>query len=263
MLEGTMLGMKQSEFTSGMLYKSLLEERCSSVSWARGDDPPDFVFTCDEVGHAVEVTELHQYLDVQGKEMSRAHDDEAIEDICESCEKELGPALHRTVSVVVSSPLGKGELQSLRDMILSYVREDKEETEWLFVRDDCWLESWVEDEPTIGAAVIPAAHSCIPGSRTLSINVQASTDYALDRILSAKLPRLKAFSQFPERVLIIYPRDPRCSRKHVQCSIRRYEQERKVLVRDTLTKVYFVRRFRDLLNDPSHSQRPSLEEVVW
>lgn len=85
--------MKWSERICGNLYKTYLGARCSRVTWARGDDPPDFVFYCDGVRHAVEVTELHQYLDVQGEEESRTKWDEAVADICERCQKELGPTL--------------------------------------------------------------------------------------------------------------------------------------------------------------------------
>jgi hypothetical protein len=223
------------------------------------------VFTCDGARHAVEVTELHQYLDVQGQEESRAKFDEAVRAICEHCEKELGSTLDRTILVAISSPVTDGQLKSLQDCILSYARSGNRDKEYLFGRDDCSIESMSAGSPVICPFVIPASSSRIPGTQTITADIQARTDYALDRILSAKLPRLKAVKGFSEKVLIIWPEDPYCKVKHVERSLR--NSQKAVEVRTILTKLLFVhrfhvRRFPDL-PDISDSEGPCLEEVQW
>lgn len=220
---------------------SYLEGRCSCVSCTRGGDPPDFVFTCDGVSHAVEVTELHVYLDAQGKVESRAKFDNTIRDICERCEKELGPTLDRTINVVISSPLTNNQLKSLDVCILSYARSGNRDKETLFGRDDCWLESRI-GEPSIVGFVIPAAESTIPDSDTLSSDIQARTDDAVERRLCAKRSRMEALGHFPERVLILYSTDPLCRAKHAKSALLRYKESAK-----SLTKIFFLRPFCDLI----------------
>lgn len=241
---------KESEKISRDLYMSYLEGRCSSVSYTRGDNPPDFVFTCDGVSHAVEVTELHQSLDVQGKEESRAKYDNTVAAICERCEEVLGRILDREIHVVINSPVTDAQLKSLTIIILSYAKSGNRDKETLFGRDDCWLESWI-GEPSIVEYVIPAAESTIPDSDTLSIDIQASTDYAVERRLCAKRSRMEALGHFPERVLIIYSTDRRCRAKHVKSALLRYKGSAK-----SLTKVFFLRPFRDLIGGPQDEDEP-------
>lgn len=221
---------------------SYLEGRCSCVSCTRGDDPPDFVFTCDGVSHAVEVTELHQYLDVQGKAESRTKYDNAVADICERCEKALGPTLDREIRVAIDSPVTDDQLKSLSTCILSYAKSGNRGKETLFGRDDCWLRSYDDGEPGICAMVIPAAESTIPSSGTLSSDIQAGTDDAIKRTLCAKRALMEALGHFPERVLILYSTDSRCHAKHVKSALLRYKGSAK-----SLTKIFFLRPFCDLI----------------
>lgn len=223
---------------------SYLEGRCSCVSCTRGDDPPDFVFTCDGVSHAVEVTELHQYLDVQGKTESRTKYDNTVAAICERCEEALGRTLNREIHVVINSPVTDAQLKSLPTCILSYAESGNRDKETLFGRDDCWLESRADDEPGICAMVVPAAESTVPGSDTLSSNIQARTDQAVGRILCAKRSLMEALGHFPfpERVLIIYSTDPHFRAKHVRSALLRYKGSAK-----SLTKIFFLRPFCDLI----------------
>lgn len=234
--------LKRSEVISRDLYEGYLTEHGSSVNCARGDEFPDFVFTCDGVKHAVEVTELHEYLDdglSQGD--SREAFERPIIEICNNLEKQLAPTLDRFVCVCISFPLTKGELNSLRRSILSYVNRDIEEREPLFGRDDCWLESSADDNPGIEPILIPSASSTVPGSKKTSANIQASIDYAVGRILSDKLPRFKALGYFHEKVLMIYSNDSRCSLEHIQRSLCKNKEVSRIL-----TKAFLLNPWHDL-----------------
>ncbi|MBI2305635.1 MAG: hypothetical protein HYU86_12925 [Chloroflexi bacterium] len=251
--------MKRSEEISRDCYREYLEKQYSNVDCARGDDPPDFVFTCDGEKHAVEVTELHEYLDVYGEEESRKAFDESIRMICERSEKEFSPklkTLNRSINVVISTPTTEGELRSLRGCILSYVDSGAMETEQLFGRDDCQLTSFPDDDPVIVPMTIPSAASNIPGTETISADIQARTDYALNRILCAKLPRMEKLSHFSEKVLIVYSMDPLISLRHVTRAVEEYV--RRGGTKRILTKMFFIRPFAGL-GEPRSLR---LEEIV-
>jgi hypothetical protein len=196
--------MKYSEIKSRDLYFEYLSNKGYEPHYCEGDDPPDIVFKCDGERHAVEVTELHQYIDSEGQEKSRIGFEEAINQICKKAEKELYSNLDRRIDVVISYPLDTEEIKSLYDEILNYVEHFKEKEKILFGRANCWITYSEKDEPGIYANMIPSGYSETPGTKTTTADIQNSINHAINRILYAKIPRLEKLENYDEKVLIIF-----------------------------------------------------------
>lgn len=210
--------MKQSEKESGEYYFRYLCSKGFKPLYRKGPDPPDFVFSYDDEKHAVEVTELHEYIEHNKKEIERLTILHSIDNICQKAAKKLGSELNRRINVVITYPLEKGYLSSLYKEIINYVNQGTNLEKKLFSKENCWI-SGEGQVPEITAYMAPSAKAIIPGTEKMSADIQANIDYAVKRVLDAKVPRLTVLKNFNKRVLIIYSNHLFGSADRVQDSI--------------------------------------------
>lgn len=227
--------MKNSEIKSKELYCGYLSERFGSVRCEWSNDPPDFVCICNGEEHAVEVTELHQYLDQEGRDKSRRAAEEKIIRICQEVEKKLGANLDRIIKVCINFPLKQDELDMLPNDIWSYAMRHTSGKMTLFGRHNCWLEAEESKGSGIEPCLIPAPNSDIPGTHKKSFDIQANINHAVKRILKKKLPVLERFDSFSERVLIIFSIYPFATVENIQHSLAKCN-----FMRDIITKLFLV-----------------------
>jgi len=195
--------LKNSEKVSGKTYSNYLCEKGINSTWHKGDDPPDLVFEFDGNKQAIEVTELHQYLENSEGEIELLTAWSHIDDICSKAKAELGEDLHKKVTLCITIPLSVQERKKLFPEITSYIRQNQSGTKKLFQRDNCWISSENGDPDVIGI-ISTSAGAKTPGTHTTIANVKTNLEYSLNRILESKLPRLKQLTYFNQRILLIF-----------------------------------------------------------
>ena len=70
--------MRKEEKKSAELFKRYLRKEYTDVDYKPGNDPPDILFEVDGYKWAVEHTQLFQYIDQEGKSLSRVGVDKSI-----------------------------------------------------------------------------------------------------------------------------------------------------------------------------------------
>jgi hypothetical protein len=178
----------------------LAEKLNLKVSWQPGQDPPDFVFTVNSEQWAVEETQLHQYIQLRNKPESRQAIEEPLARMCERIKATAQPAANRDYIIGVFGPVEDRKLGDIEQAIVEHIRSGQLESKQ--VADSVRVEVVPRDariEYMIGLQTgVMAA-----GGEAISADVHANLEFALDRILDQKLPRLEKLGGFKRKILLI------------------------------------------------------------
>ena len=154
-----------SEEISARLYFDFLCVKGFTLSYYRGDDPPDFIFEYDDKIQAVEVTELHKYLADGASIIPETQSRMFVHGICQQAKRILGNKLNRTISICLSLPLSPEERKRLLDEVVSYVEKNNTEDLYLFGRENCWIAS-EEGDLDIIQGTTTSVYAKTPGNLT-------------------------------------------------------------------------------------------------
>jgi len=203
-------------------------------------DPPDLRFNVELPGArrevwAVEVTGIFEYFEADGAEKTRLFFERALHRLIKKINTDFDGQLQRGYFLSVEGPLAPAVFRALENRILEYVRSgctDDTALDWPEAKASASLQIKPEkrndpqvqriidvmaqdlvrvrikgqpgmQEIVLASGIAPLAS--IPGTATSYSDVRANLDYALDRVLAAKLPRLQPLSgQYDKRVLLIW-----------------------------------------------------------
>lgn len=212
------MALKPSEKISADFYCRYLHNRGIHASWRKGDDPPDLIFELKDLTQAIEVTELHKYIEDNERQIEQLTAFCHIDDICSKAKAELGKDLNRTITVSVTIPLSSQERARLSTKIISYSRQNIHEKVYLFGKTNCWISS-ENGDPDIFAIIAFSGSARTPRTEITNADVQTNLRQAMDRILCAKFPRIEQLNNFDQRILIIFSEHPFGDLTRVQIAI--------------------------------------------
>lgn len=236
--------MKPSEVCSQNLLVRFLEDRGHTVVTKPGDNPPDWLFTVDGNRWAVEVTELHQYLD--GPVAERLGIEEQLDRFGRKLDEQTRMFRRYSYLLYLAGPICRDEEQLIEAQVAAYL--DAGCTTPLYLGYN------VPSEEDIGIDLGPrpddVGRSCIQaiGPNSLSddlrrlledcglempdtpgnilrvgiglkmkvpllggkrnCDIQTSIGESLQRILTSKKPKMAKLIGYNSRVLIIFSQNP-------------------------------------------------------
>lgn len=205
-------------------------------------DPPDFLFEIHRPDSsnetwAVEVTGLVQYLDNNGKEYRRNDFEPSLIKRCRDLEEKHRSDFHHAYAVAVVGPIDPKVNRTLEERIMSYVRSGVSEETALDGKEayNSALKDFGEgadlqdpmvqgiaqrlaverqkvtiraypDHPKKGLALMSMVSGAakLPGSDEFVADLEASIQYAVDRMLEQKLPKLAGLTGYDRRVLLVW-----------------------------------------------------------
>jgi hypothetical protein len=216
--------MKGTEEPSAKALEQWLKNCGLGVSWEPvADDPPDFVFTVGNERWAVEATELHQYLDKEGSEISRPGVEKPLERMCKNIKAKAQVGVNRKYFISTAGPLMTVPLAEIERRAIEYIASGETRRQALD------LEPVIETDPEIaalkkrvaeeGAQVfiraittpVEIAYMTGLGGTTmgadqehLAADVEHTLRYSLDRMLADKLPKLAKLTDYDRRILLVW-----------------------------------------------------------
>lgn len=192
---------EEEKYCANKLREYLVSQGYNAV-FKDGSDPPDIEFTVDGHRWAVEHTQLFQYVE-SGKELSRNYIDAtnlAVEP--RLLEKTNGKrksgwrlALYGHIEPKKFKLIERTAIKSIiADSIDPFSIISSQLAELIKVEDsNCQI---------IVYSMLPPS-SKVPKSKSLSADIQATIDYAFQRILTSKAPTLGQLKEYDKRVLLI------------------------------------------------------------
>ena len=193
--------MKQNERRAADILNAFLAGKFNlKVSWKPGENPPDFVFTVDSEQWAVEETQLHQYIQLRNKPESRQAIEEPLASMCERIKAAAKPAANRDYIIAVFGPVEDKKLGDIEQAIVEHICSGQLASKQ--VADSVKVEVVLSEariEYMIGLHTgVKAA-----GGRAIAADIHANLEFALNRILDQKLPRLEKLEGFKRKILLI------------------------------------------------------------
>jgi hypothetical protein len=196
--------LKGVEEAAARALAKLFEDLKRPTTWNPGPDPPDLEFEIDGDGRwGVEVTELHQYFEKAGAEESRAAVDRPLIHMCERIRSQVKDQENSHYLLSVNGPIETPSPREIEERAVRYIRSGSREEQ---VLDEKGL-------VRIRAITSPVRVSYLVGldpearnadGLTLTANIRATLEYALNRVLAEKLPILRELSEYDRRVLLIW-----------------------------------------------------------
>jgi|ERR1035438_823126 hypothetical protein len=203
-------------------------------------DPPDFRFTVSGPNRAaqdwaVEVTGLAQYVDLEGEERERRLVEVGLHRRVERLDKDYASSLPHSYMLFVDLPLDGNVLRTLEKRVLQYARSgetvltalDHDEAVASVLRDmggdadvsdpnvQFALNQLVPErvrvqikgfrgQKGIGMVSGPKGTDCLPNSNERVGDIGANIEYAVRRILDAKLPKMRTLPRHERKVLLVW-----------------------------------------------------------
>jgi len=192
--------MKRSEEWAWAKLSQYLTRRGLKFSCKEGENPPDLVFLVEGEEHAVEVTELHQYIDA-GREKSTITIEHRLLRLVKKIDDETAKR-SRGYVVSLKGPLTESQERKILAKATDHILAAKDEPLQIGEKDECEVTLKTGDK-TLGSIIIVNGTAKTPDGNAMLADIQGSIDYALRRILKEKVPRLSQFKQSKKRVLVI------------------------------------------------------------
>jgi len=218
--------MKGNEEVSAKALKTLLEKlgrNCSYAPVYPENGFPDFNFIVNGEKWAVECTDLHQYIDVDGKAASRVGSDKRLEKLCENIRAKAKPGLNRRYIIGAFGPELEVEGKEIEKRALAYIESGKTEREALDILEindpdpekAGLLRLVAEDQAKVHihavTAEVPITYFYgLDGSiknadaEHLAADIMETLRFALNRILDDKLPKLAQCTSYDRRLLLAW-----------------------------------------------------------
>jgi hypothetical protein len=195
--------MRESEKRAAERVKIFLEENGHSVSFESGSDPPDIVFDVDNSKWAVEHTQLHQYVDSEGNDLSGLGVHSVAYDIKERLKKKTDGKRKSSWVLGIIGPLNTKQRSLIEEAAEKSILHDSIDYFADISEKQAILERKSNGCKTIEVISALSGSSQIPNSNHPTANIQAPIDYTIECILKEKAPILKALTNYDKRVLLI------------------------------------------------------------
>ncbi len=212
-----MKSLRPEELQSAEKLKHFIISQGYEVNYEPGEDPPDIVMKVGDEKWSVEHTSLHEYVEADGDELSRVGWGEMVLELGQRVLRATEGKRKAGWSLTVFGPFGKNVLNEIEKAAVEAIATDDPD---YFSRqiypDREYLNSTLKDitltryEDDSRGFVISQGFrslSLLPEQRGLVANVQARTDYAVNRILKNKTSKLVDIKGYDKLVLLIENRD--------------------------------------------------------
>jgi hypothetical protein len=198
--------MKKSEEWARVKLSERLTKRGLKFSSIEGGNPPDLSFTVEGEEHAIEVTELHQYIDVGG-ETSTLTVENYLLGLVKKIDNETAK---RSLGYIVTlkGPITNTQARKILSEAKSHILASNSEILRIGENSECELTPLTNGDTGLRSIIIVNATTKTPDEKAILADIQGSIDYALGRILSEKVPRLAQFKSVKKRALVIVSEYP-------------------------------------------------------
>lgn len=195
--------MRIEEEKAAELFKEYLQKLYSNVDYKPGSDPPDIVFEVDGYKWAVEHTRLFEYIDKDGKEISRLEIDQHIIDLENQLNKSLKNNLNSGWIISLYSPIKKKELKTIEEQIRKVIDEDLDKVSFRHTDGKVYMEKIVKGENQIILISIPSPLTKIPHSDKFTFDIQGQVDFSFKKILNDKCHKMARLKNYDKKILLI------------------------------------------------------------
>jgi hypothetical protein len=192
--------MKRSEEWARAKLSQSLARRGLKFSCKEGENPPDFVFCVEGEEQAVEVTELHQYIEA-GREESTITTEHRLLGLIEKIDHKTAQRT-RGYNILLKGPLAKSQERQILSAAKNYILASKDEPLHIGENNECEVTLKIGDKALAWVIMVNGAAQT-PDGKVMLADIQGSIDHALSRILCEKVPRLKQSARLKKRVLVI------------------------------------------------------------
>lgn len=232
------MALKPEEQKSAELFQKWLERLGMTATWEPVEhDPPDLSFTV-ALGESrperwgVEVTGLFQYVDWDGEEGNRKNIEVPLQRMCERLKARV-PASTTTGYLIFGSGPHEADMRNIEQRAVDYIGSGRTGREFLDLPEAAEKFKHIlnehPDDPRLIASVQKLAEenahfsisaitkpvqvvwgamlqgaARIPNIDKMVADVGATLEYAIGRILDAKLPRIKNITGYRRKLLLIW-----------------------------------------------------------
>jgi len=193
--------MKESEEWAKAKLSEYLALRGLKFSCKKGENPPDLVFSVEGEEQAVEVTELHQYID-SGREESTITVEHRLFGLFKRIDRETAKR-SRGYVVSLKGPLMRKQAQKILAEAKSHILASRGEPLSIGDKGECKVTPRRTGDTALSWIIMVDGTARTPDGNIMLADIQGSIDYALGRILSEKVPRLSQFAHWEKRVLVM------------------------------------------------------------
>ena len=200
------MALKGNEHGAAKLFEAFLVDRGEACSWSEGGDPPDLVYdvTSRNERWAVEVTELHQYIETGRGPNSRAEFDTPVSQMCDRLARKVPTTGSLRYVLSIYGPLNTLKTRDIEKLVLERVASGLA-GEWpLDSAGQVKLVADVREPGGFGCRFMLQGSTRGPDGRTTSANITENVRFATNRILEAKRSSMSGITSYDRRVLLIW-----------------------------------------------------------
>lgn len=218
--------MKGNEEPSAKALEQLLTKLGLTCSWKPVEPDnsfPDFDFNVDGEKWAVECTDLHQYIEQDGKTTSRLGVDRGLERLCEAISCKAKPGTNRRYVISAFGPGLNVERKDIEQRALDYIRSGRMEREALDLPEinetdpakaevlrkvaeeqaEVHITAFPEEVP-ITYIYGPDGAAKNADGKHMAADIMATLRFGVKRILDEKLPKLAQCTSYQRRILLVW-----------------------------------------------------------
>jgi hypothetical protein len=189
--------MKRSEEWARKKLTEYLTQKGVKFSSEEGENPPDFVFVVEGEKWAVEVTELHQYIDV-GREKSTITIEHRLLGLFRKIDRKTA-SRSRGYVVSLKGPYTREQEQKILSEVKNHILDSGER----LLGGEYEVTPLKIGNTALEYTIMVDGTTRTPDGNIMIADIQESIDYALGRILSEKVIRLSQFALCKKRVLVM------------------------------------------------------------
>lgn len=201
-----------------------LRGRRSDCTYVPGDDPPDYVFEVNGARWAVEVTELHDYVDA-GRPQSSLGLVAGLKKILDDIDRETAASRKSEYTIVLKGPISPQEVPEIKRQAINHIRENNRERLACGENEECEIFSEGGPGPRLNLIPFVDGRARLPRSTNIHANIQATVDDAVSRILARKVPNLRHLCEFDKRVLCVLFQYPFADDGNVRSAFSQHEDQ--------------------------------------
>jgi hypothetical protein len=195
--------MRESEEISAKILSAFLKKAGYKVYFEDGDDPPDINFYVARKKWAVEHTQLHQYTDFNGNEISRIGIDSKLFSFEKYINQKFKNELEYQWILAINGPITKNQILKIEQEVVNILQKEKNKKPFKHSNKLYSIEKQINKNPKIVIFSMLSPSSRIPESENLTCDIQGQINYAVDRILRLKRPKFQRMVSYDKRVLLI------------------------------------------------------------
>jgi hypothetical protein len=155
-----------------------------------GNDLPDYVFEVGKERWAVEVTELHDYVESDGAQ-SAVGVEAGLRRVFDDIDRETAVSRKKPYTVFLSGPIRSADVGKIKREAIAHIRENRTGELVCGERQECRVVAGYEPGTALTPVVLVDGRAAVPGGTEIHANIQATVNHAVSRILGRKIPRLR------------------------------------------------------------------------